>query len=341
MTSTPAEPPGKVEATAVAIAGPAFAASLLFLRHATAFQPGVFDGAAALCVALGLAPWAHRKWGAFAATSVRGVGLAIGVLLSASALVAPFYSAVAPAAIAIVGGTLLQGNARRAKPSPGIESGGVALLAAAFGLALVISSSFPEPGRLRVTLLFCALAAAAGLALRRVARAIGYGELAPMPLGILLVATLGGVYLGYRALVGEHVANLPLYEWTLAASAATLLLARLRRKAKEHAAPDAWSANARRHAQDVRPVYDERMAPLAAAIGRWLERGDAFDEYRAALGAQGIRVPDSISALSGGRGRSARRESASQRLAAHESLLRALPRGPPHGNATEHEPTLR
>ncbi|MFA5862294.1 MAG: hypothetical protein WDA16_11430 [Candidatus Thermoplasmatota archaeon] len=337
----PPEPPGKVEATALAIAGPAFAASLIVLRDATALQPGLFDGAAALCVALGVAPWVHRTWGAFAATGVRGAGLVLGALLCASALVPPFYSAVAPATIAIVGGTLLQGNARREKQSATIEGGGVALLAAAFIIGLIISPSFPEPGRLRLTLLLSAIAVTLGLALRRTALATSHGEFAPMPVGILLVSTLGGAYLGYRALVQQNIANLPIYEWTLAASAAALLLARLRRNAKERETADAWSGDARRHAQDVRPVYDDRMAPLAAAVGRWLERGDGFEEYQAALAAQGIHVPDSIAVLNGGRGRSARREAAAQRLAAHGSLLRPLQRGPPHGNATEHEPRLR
>ena len=114
-----AEPdlPGRVEATALAIAGPAFAASLLFLRHATPLDHGIFDGSAAALAALGVAPWVHRWKGAFWGTLTRGAGLAAGALLLSSALVPPFYSAVAPAAVAILGGAVLQANARRARPS--------------------------------------------------------------------------------------------------------------------------------------------------------------------------------------------------------------------------------
>jgi hypothetical protein len=328
----PREPPGVVEATAMAIAGPAFATSLLVLRHATPFGPGLFDAGAAVCLGLGFAPWVHRLAGAAWATMARGAALAIGTLLLSSALVAPFFGAVAPAAVAVAGGTLLQANARREKPSSTLDGFAGAALAVAFVLGLLVSSGFPEPDRMRLALVLALVLVAVGLALRRALLATRVArDLAPMPVGILLVGALVGAYAAYRPLVQQHVANLPLYEWTLAAGLASLALSRLRRKAKEDAVADAWSGDARRHAQDVRPVYDARMAPLAAATLRWLERGEAFEEYRAALEANGVHVPPSLAAL-GGRPRArraSRREAAAKRLAAHESLM--SPRGP-HGD---------
>lgn len=345
MPQGEADRPGPVEATALAVAGPAFGASLFLIRGATGLAPGVFDAGATVLVGVGLAPWAHRLRGAAAGTAVRGAALVLGVLVLSTALVPPFYSAVAPAAIAVVGGTLLQANARRGKPRVSLDSAGVAFLALAFALGLLVSGEFPEPGRLRLTLLVVLVATIGGLALRRTAVDRGWGDLAPMPLGILIVATLGGVYLSYRTLVREHVANLPLYEWTLAAGAAGLLLARLRRRAKEHEAADAWTALARRHAQDVRPVYDARMGPLAAAIGRYLERGEGYAAYRHAMLDAAGGAPDVESALDAmprsapGRSRAARRDAAAQRLAAHEAMMRTLTlERPPHGDP---QPRLR
>lgn len=331
-------PPGKVEATALAIAGPAFALSLLFLRQAIAFAPGIFDATAAVLVAVGLAPWAHRLRGAAAGTLVRGLGLALAGPLVAKSLVPPFFSAVLPATVAVVGGAILQANARRKAPSLLVDTLGVTLLAVALGLALLVGG-FPEPDRLRLTLVVVAAATGAGLAVRRALLRTSHADLAPMPLGILLVSAIGAIYLSYRGLVRDRVANLPLYEWSLAAAAGLLLLARLRRRAKDREVADAWSAAARRHAQDVRPVYDARMGPLAAVVGRWLEQGVGFDEYRAAMSSHGARVPDGVATLHGGRTRASRREAVAQRLAAHDAALRSIDeRGAEHGIA---QPSLR
>lgn len=328
------EAPGPIEASALAIAGPAFAVSLVLLRGAIGIAPGVFDAGAAVLVAVGLAPWAHRLWGAAVATGVRGAGLILAMGLLATALVAPFFGAVAPALVALVGGTLLQANARREKPALALDSAGVACLALAFALGLLVSSDFPEPGRLRLTLIVVLTATVGGLALRRIAIDRGYAALAPMPLGILLVSTIGGVYLSYRTLVREHVENLPLYEWTLAAGAAGLLLARLRRRAREREVPDAWTGLARRHAQDVRPVYDDRMGPLAAAIGRYLEQGVGYAAYREAMaraaGPAALARLDAMPRAPQGRTRAARREAANARVAAHEALLANIDESGPH-----------
>lgn len=344
----PAEPerPGPVEATALAVAGPAFALSLLFLRGTTDLDARVFDGGAAVLVAAGLASWAHRLWGAAWGTILRGAGLGIGVLLVAPSLVPPFFSGVLPVLVAIAGGTLLQANARRARPTVSQDSAGVVLIGVAFALALLVSGDFTEPGRLRLALVVVVGVAIAGLALRRAAVEKGYAALAPMPLGILLVSALGGVYLSYRTLVREHVANLPLYEWTLAALASSLLLARLRRRAKERETSEAWTAAARRHAQDVRPIYDARMGPVAAAVARYLERGEGFQPYREAmLHAAGPRPPAALVAAldeapkgATGRSRAAKKAARSSRLAAHELILGSIERGPPHG---EPQPRVR
>lgn len=325
-----ADPPGPVEATALAVAGPAFAASLLLLRGTTDLATGVFDAGAAVLVAVGLAGWAHRLRGAAVATGVRGAGLLVGLGLLSTALVPPFYAGVGPAAVALVGGTLLQANARRARPTLALDSAGVACLALAFGLGLFVAGDFPEPNRLRLALVVVLTATVAGLALRRVLLERGHAWLAPMPLGILLVSTLGGVYLSYRTLVREHVENLPLYEWTLAAAAAWLLLARLRRRAKEREVAGAWTGLARRHAQDVRPVYDARMGPLAAAIGRYLEQGVGYDAYREAMLRAGASpaMLDAMPRGPQGRTRAARREAAKARLEAHERIRSTNQSGP-------------
>lgn len=322
MSDEPAVP-GKVEATALAIAGPAFAASLLFLRNATPVDHGVFDGTAAALVALGVAPWVHRWRGAFAATLTRGSGLALGTILFASALVPPFFAATAPAALAILSGTLLQANARRAKPSASLDGVALAGLAGAFALGMVIATGFPEPERLRLTLVLVAVATAILLAVRRILVATRWRSLAPMPLGVLLVATIGGIYLSYRGLVGARVANLPLYEWTLATGAAGLLLARIRRKAKEREVRDSFTADARRHAQDVRPVYDERMGAIAAVVARYLEQGIGYDDYRRVLVERGVPASAIAPPVPLGRTRGAKREATRARLDAHERAMGA------------------
>ena len=331
----PDDAPSKVEATALAVAGPAFAASLLLIRDATGLAAGVFDAGAAVMVGVGLAGWAHRLWGAPAGTAARGAGLLAGVGLLATALVPPFVSAVGPGALAVVGGTLLQANARRAAPTLSWDGAGVAVLSLAFGLGLLVSSGFPEPDRLRLTLVLVLLATVAGLALRRVLLERGHEAFAPTPLGVLLVATLGGVYLGYRTLVRAHVENLPLYEWTLAAAAAGLLLARLRRRAKAREVSDAWTGAARRHAQDVRPVYDARMGPLAAAVARWLEQGAGFDAYRQAMLAAGVPAAalDALPRPPPARTRAARRQAMKARVDAHDAMLSNATRSvPAHGD---------
>lgn len=323
--------PGKIEASAVLVAGIAFAASLVFLRRALSIMPGVFDAGAVILIALGAAPWAHRWKGPAAATLVRGAGLVVGALLLSSSLIPPFYGAVVPAAMAIAGGSILQANARRKAPTVAWDSLGATILSAALALGLVIASGFPEPDRLRLTLLIVGGASLVGLITRRILLSTRASGFAPMPVGILLVAAIGGAYLSYRSLVKDHVANLPLYEWSAAAAAGSLLLARLRRRAKDQEVPDAWSANARRHAQDVRPVYDARMGPLAGAIGRWLERGEGFDEYQAAMQRFGARVHENSRNLRGRRGKSGR-EAAQQRLAAHRAAMSTLSeRGTQHG----------
>lgn len=330
MADEPAAP-GRVEATALAIAGPAFAASLLFLRTATPVDHGVFDGSAAALVALGIAPWVHRWRGAFAGTLTRGAGLALGTLLFSTALVPPFFSATAPVAIAILAGSVLQANARRARPSATLDGVALAALAGAFALGLVIASGFPEPGRLRLTLVVVAVATAVLLAIRRVLVASArWRSLAPMPLGVLLVSTIGGIYLSYRGLVGEHVANLPLYEWTLASCGAGLLLARLRRSAKAREARDGFTGEARRHAQDVRPVYDERMGAIAAVVARYLEQGVGYDDYVRAMTTHGVPASAIAPAAPPGRlTRGSKRDAARARNAAHQAAMRAVLPAPP------------
>lgn len=339
--------PGRVEAIAAAIAGPAFGASVVLLRGSTILPPSLFDALAAVLVGLGLAPLAHRKWGAPAATLTRGLGFAVGTLLLTPALVPPFDRAVPPAALWVLGAAILQANARAARERALALALGLAVLAAGSALAFAIADAYPEPDRLRIALVAAGVAAVAGLAARAWIRRSRFRALAPAPVGILLVAAFTAVYLAYRGLVATTVNNLPLYEWTLAVAAGGLLLSRVRRQAHDRAAPDAWESDARRHAQDVAPVYDRRMAPYVAAIARYLDTGMGFDEYRAAIArAAGdpppqslLRALDAAGAARGARpGRGGAKAAAEARLAAHRAVLRALnePRGSPNGTPEPH-----
>lgn len=321
------QPPGKVEATAAAIAGPAFAGSCLFLRDATLLPAPVLDAAAAVLVAVGLAPLAHRRLDAAAATMVRAAGLAGAALLLSRALVPPFDRAMLPVAAWMLGAGLLQAATRMRRPL--LPTGaGLALLAGGWAGALLAAPSFPEPGRLRVALLVAGPAALAGLALRAGLLRGRWRALAPMPVGILLVVALGTAYASYRPLVADRLANLPLYEWTLGVGVASLLLTRLRRQAREHEAPEAWSGAARRHAQDVAPAYDARMGPVAAVLQRYLDTGDGFEEYRAALLRAAPLAPPAygraVQALRATQGRPRSRAARDARLAAHRDVLAAL-----------------
>lgn len=336
--------PGLVEAVAFAVAGPALALSAFLLRRATIVPPEVFDAGALVLLAWGPSFLVHRKAGAFAATLLRALGIAAAVLVLALLLSAPFDAAGLPLALLVVGGGVLQARARSGRGGLVADALGVSLLAAGWGFGLWLSGGFPEPARLRFALFVAAPVAVVGLALRAVALRRGWHVLAPMPVGILLAAALAGSYLGYRGLVAGRVANLPLYEWTLGAFFAALLLARLRRHARAVEVPEAWESDARRHAQDVAPLYDARMAPVAAVLARYLETGSGFDEYRAALArldgpAAYRKALEAARPVPPARGRAAR-DAARQRADAHRALMQTLqaPRGPTHGTAP---PALR
>jgi hypothetical protein len=339
----PEEPkvPGLVESIALAVAGPALALSLLLLRGATLAPPALFDAGALVLATWGLSPFAHRKLGAFWATLLRGLGIAGAVLVLANALAAPYDAAGFPVALLVLGASVLQARARSGAGGLVADALGLALLAAGWGFSFWLSDGFPEPARLRFALFLAAPVALVGLVLRALALRRGWHVLAPMPVGILLAAALAGSYLGYRGLVAGTVANLPLYEWTLGAFFAALLLARLRRHARAAEVPEAWESDARRHAQDVAPLYDARMAPLAAAVSRYLDTGDGFDAYRATMRRAGDAAPyrkalEQARPVPPGRGRAAR-PAALRRAEAHRALLQTL-RGPTHGTAP---PALR
>lgn len=332
--------PGKVEAVAAAIAGPAFAGSCLFLRDATLIPPGAFDATAAVLVAIGLAPLLHRHGGPVWATLLRGAGATVAVLLLASALVPPFDRAVLPLATWVAGATLLQAGARARKGGVLLGAAGAAVLVAGWGVALWLAPSFPEPGRLRLALLAAGPLALVLLGARAALLRSRMRALAPMPVGILLVVALGTTYFAYRGLVANRVANLPLYEWTLGVAGALLLLTRLRRTARDHEVAEPWTSDARRHAQDVAPVYDERMGPLAAVVQRYLDHGEGFEEYRDALLRAAPSAPPAFSqalreAPKGpARGRARSRAAAEARVAAHRDAMSKLnPPEVPHGNA--------
>lgn len=335
--------PGRVEATAAAVAGPAFAASLVLLRDVTILPPSLFDAVAAVLAGLGLAQLAHRLRGRAAGTLTRGAGFVAGALLLTPALVPPFDRAVPAIALWVAGGAVLQANARAKRPQRLADALAIGLLASGVAVALFVADAFPEPARLRAAVTGAALAAALGVGARIALLRSRWAALAPAPVGILLVCAFGAIYLAYRGLVDDSVDNLPLYEWTLAVAAAGLVLSRLRRQAHDAAASDAWASEARRHAQDVAPVYDRRMGPLVAAVGRYLDTGMGFDEYRAAIeGAArddvtpGLRrALDEARIAPEGRGRASRRQAAEARLAAHRAVLHELNaiRGLPHGRS--------
>lgn len=338
---------GRVEAIAAAIAGPAFGVSALLVRNATLLPAPLFDALAAILAAVGLAPLAGRWRGPPAATLVRGIGVALGVLLVTPALVPPFDRAIPAAALWILGATILQANARAASERVAPMAVGVALLAGGALVALSIADAMPEPARLRVAVIGGGLVALFGLSARAVMRRGAWRAFAPAPVGVLLVTAFGAIYIAYRGAVDDHVENLPLYEWTLAAGAAGLLLSRLRKIARRGATPDAWASAAQRHAQDVAPLYDRRMAPHIAAVGRWLDTGMGFDAYRAAIerGAgdaapparlrQALDAAAAASADAGTRGR-ARQNATAKRAAAHAAVMRELNaiRGTDHGKTT-------
>ena len=321
--------PGSVESTAAAIAGPAFAGSLLFLRHATPVPAGVFDGVATLLVGFGLAPLAHRRFGPVAATLLRGASLAASSILVLLSFVEPWSRAAGPVAVLVAGGALLQASTR-AKEGRALAASGLVVLSVGFAYAWLLSGGFPEPNRLRGALVFSAGTTALLLLARMFAQGKLHDALIPGPAGILGASAVGATYLSYRSLVAQHVGNLPLYEWSLGVSLSLLLLAKLRRGARDGESAEAWASDARRHAQDSTPLYDARMGPLAASIARYLETGAGFEDYRAALekaapdAAPSLRriLPAPIAPL--GKSRAARRDAAAQRAAAHGAAMEAL-----------------
>jgi hypothetical protein len=316
--------PGAVDAWAAAVAGPAFAGAVEVFRGATFVPAGVFDGVAAALVAFGLSLLLHRRFGGTAATLLRGAGLVVSALLMTASLTAPWDRAAPPLALLLAGGALLQAGARPKASAAWTWAGG-AVLAAAVAIGLFVAPDFPEPTRLRLTLVLGAIAAAGLLAARRWLLANGHEALAPSPAGLLAGAAVGATYLGYRELVAQRVGNLPLYEWSLGVLLSLLLLSRLRRGAREDETPEAWTSEARRHAQAPIPLYDARMGPLAAALARYLETGEGFEQYRAALGPSprlDAILPAPI--VPHKRGRAARREAYQQRLAAHRAALEAV-----------------
>lgn len=329
--------PGRIEATAAAVAGAAFAIGAILVRTQTPVPAGMFDGAALACVAWGISPAAQRLFGRAGATLARSIGLGAGSLFALATFAPPFDRAALPLALWCMGAGLAQAATYARRLGPAFAGGSLALLALGAAFAWTGASAWPEPGRLRGAMLSAGALALAGFVLRFLL-ARRAPKLAPSPVGIFLVAALAASYFAYRSLVATRVSNLPLYEWTLGVGAAALLLGRLRRSARDASVPEAWSGTARRHEQDAAPAYDSRMPPLAVAIERYLERGEGFEEYRAALlRAVPHSPPPFRKALQGarpvqGRGRAskaARRE----RLATHDALMELT-----HGQP---EPPLR
>lgn len=324
------------EVTAALVAGFAAAVFAWLFRSATLLPPGFFDALAIAAIGFGAAPLAARTLGAPAAPVARGVGLAAGAFLAALSLVPPFERAAPPLAAWILGGALLQAATRAKRNGLVLTALGVVLVAIGCGIAWVAASSWPEPTRLRATVIAAGGLAALGLLARRwlVAR---HPALAPSPAGILVGATIAATYVAYRPLVAGKVSNLPLYEWTLGVGVAALLLGRLRRSARDASVPDAWTGSARKHAQDAPPAYDMRMPPLAAAIQRYLESGQGIEEYRMAMLRGAPHAPPSFRKTLQGltavqaRGRASRQARAA-RMAAHDELIRSLER--PHGDPT-------
>lgn len=332
--------PSWFDATAAAIAGVAFAIGAVAARRATLLPSGFFDALAIVCLALGLSVLAHRLVSAAAATLLRGAGLAVATLLTCAALVTPFERAGPPLAAWIAGGAMLQAATRARRSGIVLHSLGLILLAAGGAAAWVLAPGFPEAARLRWATLAVGALWAAGLAARAMLLRSKHRAWAPGPLGILLVSALACVYVAYRPLVGTKVANLPLYEWTLGVSAALLLLGRMRRQARDDAVPEAWSSESRRHTQDVVPAYDARMGPIAAAIHRYLDRGEGFDDYVKALARAGEGAPAAYrKALQGLRPVPPRaRGGARERRATHDALMTLLQTEAAHGHAP---PALR
>lgn len=320
--------PGAFEATASAIAGLAAASIALLFRSRTLVPPGFFDGLAAVALGFALAPSAHRYLAAPAATLSRTLGLAVGALVAGRGLVVPFDYGALPLAAWILGAGAMQAGTRAKRNGIVLHAVGLVLLLVGCVVAWLIAAMWPETTRMRLAVLGAALTAAVALLVRAwlMRRA---PKLAPSPVGILLVAALGATYVAYRPLVAASVANLPLYEWTLGVAVAVLLLGRVRRAARDSAVGEAWTGDTRKHAQDAAPAYDPRMPPLAAAIQRYLDRGEGFGEYRAAMLRAAPYAPPSFrKALQGaeavqGRGRAAKAARA-ERLRAHEALLNEL-----------------
>lgn len=332
--STERAVPGKLETVAAAIAGTAFATGALLVRKATLVPAGFFDGAALVAAAWGLSLLLHRAAGPAAVTLARGASLAIGGILATTTLAPPFDSAALPLAAWILGGALLQ--ARATRWSAVLAGAGVTFLAMGLAVAWLAAGGWPEPLRLRGALVAAAALATAGLVARLVLLR-RRPRLAPSPMGVLLFAAIASVYVAYRPLVATRVANLPLYEWTLGVGVAALMLGRLRRTARDASVTEAWTGSARRHRHEAVPAYDPRMSPLATIVQRYLDTGDGFEEYRAALLRLAPRAaPPFRKTLQGARpvqgrgraGKAARRE----RLATHDAMMELLE----HGHAEPH-----
>lgn len=280
---------------------------------------------AAALLAWGLSPLAHRYLGPTASPILRGLGLAVGAVLIAGALVPPFDRGAPALAAWIMGGALLQASSKATRIVGVPAALGILLVAFGCVAAWLVAGAWPEGARLRAAVAGGGALAAAGLLARwwLVKKA---PRLAPSPAGILVVAALSAGYVAYRPLVAGRVANLPLYEWTLGAGAAVLLLGRLRRSARDASVPEAWTGEARRHRSDAIPSYDPRMPALAAAVSRYLDTGEGFEEYRASLlRAAPHAAPSFRKALQAlppvqGRGRSAKTARA-ERLARHQRLM--------------------
>lgn len=321
------------EVTAALVAGGVAAVFAFLFRSATLLPPGVFDALAIAAVGFGAAPLAARALGPPAAPLIRGAGLAGGAFVAALSLVPPFERAAPPLAAWILGSALLQASTRAKRNAVVLASLGMVLVAIGCAIAWYAAPSWPETTRLRATIVAAALLAALGLVGRRWA-ARHHPSLAPSPAGVLVGATIAVTYVAYRPLVAGKVANLPLYEWTLGVGVAALLLGRLRRSARDASVPDAWSGTARRHAQDAPPAYDARMPPLAAAIQRYLESGQGFEEYRMAMLRAAPHAPPTFrKTLQGmtpltGRGR-AGKGAKTERLRVHGQLMEQV-----HGEPT-------
>lgn len=335
--------PSLAEAASYAVAAGAFAVLLALVPRFTPVPLAVCVALILLVVAWGIAPATHRAAGAASATVVRGVGA-----VAATAWVFPRLGENLPAVqlplvVFLAGATILQADARRDRPAAAVATVGALLALVGLGLAWRAADAFPDPARLRFALGLGAALLLAGLAVRAWMRRRA-PALAPLPAGVCAAALLVSVYLAYRPVASREVENLPLYEWALAAGVAGLVLGRIRRLAWQSHAPEPWSSDARRHAQDVRPIYDPRMAPLAGVLQRYLETGHGFDEYRAVLerANDAPLPPHLLNALAAARTpprvamARARREAAAKRLAAHEAALAHLDSKPNRRGPNDH-----